>query len=1576
MNTFDVYDTYMIKATEVLEYSRNALEKICDEPDNGWLSEIFNQMTARLFPESFTANDDPAFNKAVDFFMRKYQEALDDERSMRAASPVDDFVFFTEEEFGQCTNADEYRRFLEVWRAEYIYEYMRLAREVTPFNTCGHVAGVHYIATFIARQIATYETSTDLGIISAAAACHDLGKFGCVGDELRKVAHYHYYYTSVICQRFGLPMIAHIAGNHSTWDLELENLSIESLILIYADFRVRSHREDGVEVAKFYTLDEAFDIVLGKLENVDDAKKDRYRKVYMKLKDFELYLRSLGVETNPEMPPAENAGEGPCRDPLLNGNEVTDRLKNLAFRHNIRIMSIFNNEVDFGSLLEDARTENNPSIVRAYLNILDEYSQYMTKHEKLMALRFLYDQLSNREGDIRRTAATTMGKLIARYQNPATKLVPDRFASESNDSLEVWRAYLGRVVYPGHRVTDQHRRWIRYTLKMISKNVIAYADKAKAHDYISVFLEFFRDDAVSSGAIFAMIEVLHHIPFEMMTDDDLHIITDVLGRFKDEPQPAERTAILDIIEVFSAWDTASESLKEALKNLLQSFRPEPDEIADFYIYKKAERNLYDTGESDRDILVSITSRLEDQTTVLMRDNLKTATPWVIKTANISFLLDYAINCSGTDRNFFLASHLSNLLKVSEKVTVRKMAGRSLVGVASKLPSDQVNELVIELAKGLEIGDYQFSKYIPEYLGRLGMFLLPGELDEFIDELGGMLDSNNFRISSVALDTIGEMLQDSFSYNYREEPDSSGLVKREKIMLGYLLKGLSCYNEEVSRKALLIIGQYIFGSGKLTLEEKYLYYRYFYKKLLTLLKTDAEGDINFYNNAAALNHIYRFVTDYSFLHGEIELPQNKRIAFFPGTFDPFSSGHKGIVDAIRNEGFETYLALDEFSWSKNTQPRMRRREIISMSIAASPDVFLFLDDFPVNIANPEDIRQLKNVFAGKEVYMVAGSDVIINASSYKAMPQDDSIHTMNHIIFRRESAEMGDESEEKLKAAYENISGKIYELKLPPYLEDISSTQIRDNIDDGRDISKLIDPVAQSYIYANGMYLREPMYKSVLETKDINIENHKKPDDRLIHCVMGSNEGKLLEDYLASAQTMHTSIRNSAGDMMGYALYHSVDVTELYDEFKDIELATEIRNQASGKILVIRELSVSGGNDASRVVSTLLTEVLADACERGITYGIYHPLKKDISQMIMEAFERFGFLEVALNNVNNEGTGIWAVDMKAPIVLVENMDRVIKNPFNTNANVLTVLQASHQKLQKAVSALLPGNLVLSFNAGIMNNRIVHMVTAANGVPDTPTVPRKFGADMCVPFGKFIGNTVIPNTVTKTLHTEKKFSAKLDSFTIEEFPMYASIENQVRTIKSFSRPVILVDDLLHKGYRLKHLDPIMKRNDIQIKKIIVGILSGHGKDLMSLQEREVESAYFIPNLKSWFVESTLYPFIGGDSVESDDVGPANLIASVNLIPPFAAMGFLYMYDKEAVYELAMTCLENTKEIFKVLEDEYLDHFERQLTIRRLSDVIRKPRRPAGSNISEKQLAMSPSSYIDDYIYRLERLKNAML
>ena len=121
----------------------------------------------------------------------------------------------------------------------------------------------------------------------------------------------------------------------------------------------------------------------------------------------------------------------------------------------------------------------------------------------------------------------------------------------------------------------------------------------------------------------------------------------------------------------------------------------------------------------------------------------------------------------------------------------------------------------------------------------------------------------------------------------------------------------------------------------------------------------------------------------------------------------------------------------------------------MSVANEENIFLFPSDTPVNIANPADLKKLREMFPGKEVYMVAGSDVVQNASSYRMEPEENSIMTFPHVIFRRETREGRGN-----KTSYDMIQNTVVELKLPTHFEDISSTRIRENIDHNRDISNL------------------------------------------------------------------------------------------------------------------------------------------------------------------------------------------------------------------------------------------------------------------------------------------------------------------------------------------------------------------------------------------------------------------------------------------------------------------------------------------------------------------------------------------
>jgi len=1530
----------------VLTVCKKVLDRLAEEPKEGWLQYLYEDTIGILFPEKVTEFKYKGSRAGKVFYLTVLRQFLQYEREHMFFAPLLHIKRLSEYEIRQCNTKDEYLRFLDICDRHSLYAFMRIGMEVTPYNLLNHIAGVHFVAQHVGKQLYRAGEPVDIALVSCAAACHDVGKFGCRESEERRIPYLHYYYTDQCLKRFDLPTAGHIASNHSTWDLELENLSVESLLLIYADFRVRGDRNrQGIDDVAIYTLDEAFEIILSKLDDVDDAKKQRYSRVYSKLKDFEDYMISLGVNVGLD---SDVLRPVPKKDPaIMNPAEVVNRLKELAIEHNINVMNIFNSEAEFGKLLEEARSEFQWKNIRAYINIFEEYSTYMTQKQKMMTLHFLYEMLMHREGDIRRQAAGLMGKMIAQYDEEYRKELPKDVILPDGGvrSDDMWRKYLYMILFPDHKVPEQHKRWIGYAFRFLLATLFSSCKPGEKKMYTTDLLMYYKDMLIDDATAFILLDSMPFISLDYCSEEEQNRLMDF----------ATELAKKDLIEIKVGVLRFAEYLANN-KELVSSPK------ADTFIQKI-------TNE-----LSQIVRFKRDSISEIFLENLKVGTPWIVKVVNIGFLLE--ISKSGDKSELLhIATHLSNLIKVSERVIVRHTAGEGLVEIIRLLPLDERNEVAIELTKGLEIGEYQVSKYIPQYLGELALFLHPNELDEFIRDLKKLQESSNDRVSSVTLNTLGIMIQKYSDYQGRFEESKEAYEARRSLVLGMILRGLANYRDVVSQEALLVIGM-LFASKQLSQMEKYVIFENVYKKMLTLISDRKETKLSSFNNAAALNHIYRYISDYLLDHGEFAFERKRKIAYFPGTFDPFSLSHKGIALATRDLGFEVYLALDEFSWSKKTQPRMIRRQIMTMSVADEKDIYVFPDEIPVNISNSDDLKQLRDIWPEVDLYITVGSDVIANASSYKNEQSENSIHHLNHIVFDRMSESLGSRSVTDFAALCKNIIGDVLRLKLPMHLEDISSTRIRENIDLNRDISNLIDPIIQNYIYDNSLYLREPIYKLVMQSKDIKISIEKGVSPYIINEILTGmlkpDESKeTVRETLSQKNISCMTIRDGShqNKLAACCTYKEVKASDTYSVFRHLDLAAHIREHASGKIVMITGIYFDVRTSIREPIQMVLTEVLAECLENDFTYAVYKSMdSRKVHAEIAGTLERQGFERL---NFPGNSKAIYAVDMKFPICLLKNMGANLKDPFNRNEKILSVIDRTHKKLQRAMIELYPGNLVLSLDSDMLHRKLVKMIARENNVPLEPFKERRVGPYMCVPFGAMLRGIAVPNTVTKTLHTEKVFHSDIINFRIKEFPFYSTIINQARTIKSFGRPVILVDDFLHKGYRMQELDPVLKQEEIEVSKIIVGILSGRGKDLMEIQKRQVECAYFVPNLRFWFVESVLYPFIGGDSVAKENVVTAGIIPSINLILPYVAPRFLADAQKQSLYDMSMVCLENTRDILKALEEEYQTIYERTLTLNRLSEAIIAPRTPDRGDCVHYDFNLPPSVYVSNDIEMLLRL-----
>ncbi len=1554
------------------------------EPAEGWLNYTYWSIISWSYPESVTIPQLPEYQTGVRFFVRVLRCVLDVERLHKPFDPFNDFAFLDAAYIQDYVVREEYRRFLQYFRELYLYELMYIGKELFFFNTLSHIAGVHYVAMHVARQLKDAGVPISLGLVSGAAVGHDIGKFGCKQSETKRMAHLHYYYTGQWFEEKNMPTIAHIAVNHSTWDLELENLPLESLVLIYADFRVRREECDAPkEKMGIFSLKDSFHIILSKLENVDEAKERRYQYVYAKLKDFEDYMESLGVNTDFStnvLCPKEQKNIA-----LVDADEAVTSYKFLAIRHNIWLMEFLHTETSLGTLLEAARSETDWKNTRTYIHILEEYYIYLTQRQKQMTLQFLYELLMHREGDIRRQAAALMGKIIVNYDEIYRKELPaDAVLSEERvTSLTLWQRYLDKIIMPDHKVIERHKRWMGYTLKYLVPAVLDGCAPEEQYNYLDILLYYYHDSHWDDATGFILMDTLRSVPLRLCEPVQLEELLAFAQNMLNRDKLELRTAAVQFLQYMAEQPHLYDDMKQQMMTMLQAI---PLEMAPAGIrYHMAYIYRY-LGAEHLEAALHVNAETEHKAVQeLFLENQKGATPWILKMTNIDMLMDMVPH---DDVSLLqVATHLSNLLKVGEQVSVRHKAGRALVEIIPKLSPTERNEVVIELTKGLEIGEYEFSKYIPAYLGQIAMYLAPQELDELIADLQNLLYSTNNRVVSVVLNTLGVMIEYYPAYPARFGEKDDVIGKRRIKVLGMLLSGLASYDEIIASEAFIVLGHNLFASNRLTLQEKYEVFLAIYKRMLILIHDKPLTGLSFLNRAGSLNYIYRFISDYLQNYGELYLPVPQKIAFFPGTFDPFSLSHKGIVQEIRDLGFHVYLALDEFSWSKKAQPWKVRRQIMQMSVADEENIYLFPGEIPVNIANDGDLANLQSLFPDKELYLVVGSDVIMNASSYKKEPHEGSVHQYNHIVFRRVQGENEAEirkaeaqMEQKIQDA---VKGNLIYLTLPTYLEDISSTRIRENIDCNRDISNLISPLAQNYIYQHGLYLREPQYKPILESRNIKFEMITHANAPELQQILDSfhhiaDLPKVLEQHWMKPEAMVLLVKEADTQIVAFALSHSMATTEMYAVFGDRTIVDWMRNRVFGNTAVIEgvyqlPLDLPTESPLRNAKQMLMTELLAYYLERDYGDAVYFGRVDTDTEDVLK---RQGFVSTPFaEHLANDGKAFYMVDMRTPITLLKNMETTIKEPFNHNERVLRVLEESYHRLQTVMTTLYPGNLVLSIDARIMHHKMLYKITKANNVPDVPYEVRRQGDKMCVPFGKILLNKAVPNTVTKSLHSEKVYTGDIKRFTIQNFPQYATLENQVRNIKSFNRPVILVDDLLHKGHRLLGLEPILERENVEISSMIVGILSARGKDLMAHRPYPVEGAYFLPRLRSWYVESTLYPFIGGDMIEQTEEPNANLIPSINFILPYVVPSYMTDVEHAALYQFSLTCLENVHTILRVLEEEYQKLFDRRLTLGRLSEVIISPRCPDYGTHMEYDKNIAASVHVENDIERLIRLQSIM-
>lgn len=1533
-----------IGSQAILEVWQSYLCRTSEEPAGGWLVHLYKCLKGNLFPHLGMPEDASEFETECESLLLLMYSVFKYERKSLAYNPRLEMPIMSRDTVARSNSRDEYKRNLAMYFDNHIYEMMRIAYDLGENRILEHTGLVFYLAIRIANQLDSLKVPVDLCLLSAAAATFDLGRFGLRPFEELRMPDLRYYYTDFCLNNHDLPTVAHVAANHSPRDLELENISIEGLILIYAFFRVCT-ADGGFDIL---TLQDAYEDSLQTIDFNTDEERVRFENEFRKIEDFEGFLTNLGVSVElPAVPSCECEADRNHKftDPsILFGDDVVKQLKYIAIDHNTRLMRHFTESREFEKTIEFARSETHWMNKRTYLNIISEYSAYMTESQKDIALEFLYELLSHNASDIRDQAAAIMGKMVGKYREEYKKVIPNDSPLDDpmGVNIKVFKHYMNMILSPEHAYSQQQRNWIISTLDSFVLATLNNCRPAARYMYFDVLEEHYTVSRHDANVIMSLASAACDIPVEMCTQEFITAITyftkDVLGNYSR----AVDIIIVDLMAHFFGDENGQ--LKMRMKSML-GIRGETISQA--------------------------------QITKLMLDDLKLTTEWNYKVGGIRLLSAYIEDDANSDMLLPVAMHFANLAMVSETITVRRYAGDALLKLMKKLPVAQRNEVAIELYHGLDIEDFQYLRALPDYFGRSLLLLPAEEFDEMVVCLERTIVQGVTKSSCAALITVAKILENYSSYEFKDT-DSNYKGRWDKLV-GLIMKGMYNYNAIISQEAFGSLGEFIFNSSTLSLEDKKKIADECFKRLLVATADDVESNgLDFYNNSTVLNKIYRFISEYEKAYGEFNTPYRDKIAFFPGTFDPFSNGHKTVAKSLNEMGFEVYLAIDEFDWTKKTLPHMLRKNIIQMSVADHEGIFVFPENCPVNLRNPKDLEKLRNLFEGRELYIVAGYNVVQESLVYNLEPTPGSIHEMNHVVFAANRRKL-----DELEAAnYNNISGDIIKLHLRNFIQDASSQNIRDSLDMERDVSDMIDPLAQNYIYSKHYYSREIAHKISYQQKEIEISDF---------CPANT---EILPNF--TMQLLDKGYRYSDfREKMDNPEVHTVYITNGHNG-TPVAFASAY---FEGDTAYLGALYMDYNQKIRKLGETILAEVTMACIAQGAKRMVYAPFDPaDANDQTMILLRRHGFVDCmpygmsdccSMNTDSTPAKGsLLKTDISEPIVVFRDVEDAIKKPFKSNPRVVQTMAEAHDNLLKAMCEAHPGKLIIGLNSSAVYSKITDMVVAENNsvleaedenadMINKGYKPASFDVNnespyLAVPIGKTLTRVVIPDTVTKAMHIDKYYSNDLSTYQIRESVNYAALDDQISVLKSFDKPVILIDEMFHKGSKFKKLAPELREQGVDIHKVIVAVLTQNGLDTLNQDNYTVESAYFLPKITLWINERDCYPFIGGDGIDSK-LSPENY--SINMILPYTTMSIVGKDDTEKVQKFSYACMKNAEALMQVLREEYKEVFKKKLTLGRLGAVISEPKLPligVGLTYDDK---ISPTRYIDNDVKQLERLMKYM-
>lgn len=197
---------------------------------------------------------------------------------------------------------------------------------------------------------------------------------------------------------------------------------------------------------------------------------------------------------------------------------------------------------------------------------------------------------------------------------------------------------------------------------------------------------------------------------------------------------------------------------------------------------------------------------------------------------------------------------------------------------------------------------------------------------------------------------------------------------------------------------------------------------------------------------------------------------KKYGIFGGSFNPIHYGHLMICEYIKEE-----MGLDKVIFIPTGNPPHKeigvsaedRYEMVKLAISPNPDFEISdIETTRVNLSYTVDtIRELKKIYKEEKLYFLIGLDSLCQLKTWKKI--GDLSQEIEFVVALRPGYIDKEEINNEIDFLRENFGTRINLIKTPLY--EISSTDLRERIHEGKSLRYLIPKRVLDYIEESGFY---------------------------------------------------------------------------------------------------------------------------------------------------------------------------------------------------------------------------------------------------------------------------------------------------------------------------------------------------------------------------------------------------------------------------------------------------------------------------------------------------------------------------